>query len=428
MNADSIERRYDEFILKPVINRIALKNGKGVMISDASGKEYMDFTTGGGISILGYQNEHTDYVMEAVQKQLKKMTHLNHYLYYSEPAAALAEKLAEIAPGNLKKMFFCNSGSEAVEGAIRTMRKYKRRFELLALQQGFMGRTMGAVSLTGLSKDKKGIGPLLPGVHHIPAPYCYRCSIKHTYPECKLACVEYVEDLLEYATCGDVAAIVVEPILGDVGVIVPPDGYFGTLEKVCKRHDISFVVDETLTGFGRTGRMFAIEHSGIQPEIMTLGKALGGGFPLGVFIVTENVADVFKYEDFSSTAGGNPVACTAGLATIDIIQKENLCEKAGKTGAYLLEGLRHLASDTDFIGEVRGKGLFVGVEIVEKQSQEPAPLKAEEIKRLMVERGFLFDIFGRSSIRLTPPLIIEREHIDTFLEALSVALKKVVSP
>ena len=162
---------------------------------DASGKEYLDFTAGFGISILGYNNEYTEYVKEAIYKQIKVLIHNPHYLYYSEPAAALAEKLAELTPEGLTKTFFCNSGSEAVEGAIRTIRKFKTKFELLALQQGFLGRTIGAVSLTGRSEDKKDIGPLLPGVYHIPAPYCYRCSLNHRYPDCGIACADYIYEV-----------------------------------------------------------------------------------------------------------------------------------------------------------------------------------------------------------------------------------------
>lgn len=419
MGAKSIGARYREHILKPVVNKIVLKRGDGVELFDEKGKTYLDFTTGGGINILGYHNRYTDYVRDAAVKQMDALIHINHYLYYSEAAAALAAKLAEIAPGTLKKLFFCNSGSEAVEGAIRTVRKFKRKFELLGLQQGFMGRTMGAVSLTGLSKDKKKIGPLLPGVYHIPAPYCYRCSIHHTYPDCEIACAQYMEDFIEYGTCGDVAAVVVEPIMGDTGVVVPPTEYFKVLHRICRNRDIAMVVDETLTGFGRTGKMFAIEHTGIEPDIMTMGKALGGGFPLGAFIVNEQVSEVFEYEDFSSTAGGNPVACAAGLATIEVIQREGLLEKTAKTGSYFLETLKQLASTEAQIGEIRGQGLFIGIEIVKPDDQKPAPDAAKRIKAAMVEKGFLFDIFGPSSIRLTPPLIIEFQHVDRFVEALA---------
>jgi 4-aminobutyrate aminotransferase-like enzyme len=423
INSMDIKRQYEEFILKPVVNPITLREGKGVKLIDRSGKEYLDFTAGGGISILGYNNEYTEYVQDAAIKQMKRIPHIPHYIYYSEPAAALAEKLAEITPGKLKKMFFSNSGSEAVEGAIRTARKYAGKFELLALQQGFMGRTIGAASLTGISRSKKGIGPLLPGVYHIPAPHCLRCSLRQTYPGCGIACADYVEDFIAYGTCGDVAALFVEPILGDAGVLVPPDGYFEKLISLCGRHGITLVIDETLTGLGRTGKMFASEHWGMEPEIMTLGKALGGGFPLGAFIVTERVATVFEYEDFSSTAGGNPVACAAGLATIEVLEKERLCEKAAATGAYLMEALQRLALDSPVVEEVRGKGLFIGIEIVEKQSRVASPQKAQEIKQKMVERGYLFDIFGPSSLRLTPPLIIEKEHVNAFLEGFGSVLK-----
>jgi 4-aminobutyrate aminotransferase-like enzyme len=288
-----------------------------------------------------------------------------------------------------------------------------------------MGRTIGAGSLTGISRNKKKIGPLLPGVYHIPAPHCLRCSLRQTFPGCDIACADYVEDFIAYGTCGDVAALFVEPILGDAGVLVPPDGYFEKIVSLCGRHGITLVIDETLTGLGRTGKMFASEHWGMEPEIMTLGKALGGGFPLGAFIVTERVATVFEYEDFSSTAGGNPVACAAGLATIELLQKEKLVEKAARMGTYLMEKLRGLASSWPIVGQVRGKGLFIGIEIVEEKSRKSSSLRAQEIKRKMVERGYLLDIFGPSSLRLTPPLIIEKEHVDSFVECFGSVLKEI---
>jgi len=224
-----------------------------------------------------------------------------------------------------------------------------------------------------------------------------------------------------------VTALFFEPILGDGGAIVPPNGYFKKLIEICKRHSIAVVADEALTGLGRTGKMFAVEHWGIQPDIMVIGKSLGGGFPLAAFIVTDRIADVFEYEDFSSTTGGNPVACVAGLATIKIIQKEGLCEKVAKLGEYLINELRKLASTFAIIGEIRGRGLFIGIEIVEEESRHPAPQKTKEIKHLMVEKGFLLDIFGESTLRLTPPLLIEREHLDRFVETFSLVLKQVVT-
>ncbi len=425
MEINSIKKKYEEFFLKPVMNEIAIKEGKGVRLIDVSGKEYIDFTSGFGVSLLGYNNEYTEYVHEAIQRQIRRIVHIPHYLYYSEPAIALAEKLAEISPGALKKTFLCNSGSEAVEGAIRTVRKYKNRFELLGLQQGFMGHSMGAVSLTGRSKDKRKIGPLLPGVYHIPAPYCFRCSLRQTYPGCNLACADYVEDFLEFGTSGNVAGLVIEPIMGHAGVVVPPDGYFSRIGEICRRHGIAVVADETLTGFGKTGKMFAVKHWEVEPEIMILGKALGGGFPLGAFIVTDDVASVFEFGDASSALGGNPVSCAASLATIDLIEKEALCEKSARLGDYLINELRHLEATSEAIGEVRGKGLFVGIEIVEGDNHDKAHQKAKQIKRLMQEGGFLLTVYGGSTIRLTPPLIIEQDHIDRFIEAFISVLKKV---
>jgi 4-aminobutyrate aminotransferase-like enzyme len=419
MSFSSIQKRYSSHILKPVVNKISLVSGKGVHVFDDAGNSYLDFTIGGGISLLGYNNRFTKRVQSAILAQMERMPHIPHYIYYSEPAAALAEKLADIAPDGLNKMFFCNSGSEAVEGAIRTVRKFKKKFELLALQKGFMGRTMGTVSLTGLSRAKKGIGPLLPGIYHLPAPHCRQCSLNHTFPTCELACARYLEDFLDYGTSGNVAALIAEPILGDAGVIVPPPGYFGVLANICRCHDIAFVADETLTGMGRTGKMFGIEHEPIHPEIMTVGKAVGGGLPLGAFIVSERVAEIFEYDDFSSTAGGNPMACAAGLTTIELIESEGLLLNADSMGAYLMSGLKQVASVSGFIGDVRGRGLLLGFEIVDPETGLSSAQLAGAVKEELVAQGFLLDIFGVSSIRLTPPLIIAQKHIDKLLDRLA---------
>ena len=427
MSISSIQQRYADHILKPVVNKIVLVSGKGVELFDDTGKAYLDFTTGGGISLLGYDNRFARQVQAAIRAQMARMPHIPHYIYYSKQAAALAEKLAAITPNGLNKMFFCNSGSEAVEGAIRTVRKFKQKFELLALQQGFMGRTMGTVSLTGLSRVKKGIGPLLPGVYHLPAPHCRQCSLNHTFPACGLACARYLEDFLDYGTSGDVAALIAEPILGDAGVIVPPPGYFGVLSDICRRHDIAFVADETLTGLGRTGKMFGIEHEPIAPEIITLGKALGGGLPLGAFIVSDRVAEIFGYDDFSSTAGGNPMACAAGLTTIELIENEGLLQNADRMGTYLLTSLKQVAAGSNLIGDIRGRGLLLGFEIVDPETGLSSALFAHAVKQELMAHGFLLDIFGVSSLRLTPPLVIAKKHIDQLVDRLARILKQTMS-
>ena len=265
----------------------------------------------------------------------------------------------------------------------------------------------------------------MPGVYHLPAPNCRQCSLNHSYPACELACARYLEHFLEYGTSGNVAALIAESILGDAGVIVPPPGYFNTLGEICRRHGIVFVADETLTGLGRTGKMFGIEHTPVEPEMITLGKALGGGLPLGAFIVSEKVAEVFEYDDFSSTAGGNPVACAAGLATIELIESEGLLQHAAHMGSYLTDVLNQVAGATDMIGEVRGRGLFMGIEIVNPESGSTSLPYATAIKQQLVARGFLIDIFGPSCLRLTPPLIIAREHCDSLAEHLRQAIQQI---
>jgi 4-aminobutyrate aminotransferase/(S)-3-amino-2-methylpropionate transaminase len=417
-----IEELYDAHILKQVIHPIVVERAVGVSVLDTSGKSYLDFTAGFGVNILGHNNDYSQSVRAAMIEQIARLTHAPHYLYYSEPVAALAEKLAALAPGRLTKTFFCNSGTEAVEGAIRLTRKSSGRYELLALQRGFMGRTMGAVSLTGSSADKKGIGPLLPGVHHLPAPYCYRCSLRQRYPGCNIACADYAGEYLQYGAAGSPAGFFFEPMLGDAGVITPPAPYFAKMRKLCQERDILMVADETLTCFGKTGRFFAVEHWELEPDILVLGKALGGGLPLGAFVVTSEIAEHFEYSDFSSTMGGNPVACAAGLATIEVLEREDLVCKAGELGRYLSGELAKVASQSGAIGEIRGKGLLIGIEIVEPESGNPAPSEAARIRDALRESGILVTVYGPSTLRISPPLVIERTHLDHFVDALRIAL------
>lgn len=425
MCADFIDEQYRNFVLKPVMSPTAVNSAQGVMLIEPNGRQVLDFVSGFGVMALGYNNPYTQQVKEAIIKQMDRIWHMPYYLCQCEPAAVLSEKLAAISPQQLCKTFFCNSGSEAIEGSIRIIRKAKKRYELVAPQQSFFGRTMGAASLTGLSEAKSGAGPLLPGVHHIPAPYCLRCSLNHQYPGCNLACAQYLNDYLEFGTDGAVAALFFEPIFGDVGVIVPPDGYFEKISSICRKHDIALVIDETLTGFGRTGTMFASEQFNLDPDIMVTGKALGGGLPLGAITVSHSVAETFAFKDFSSSLGGNILACAAALATIKVIEEENICQKVKVDGEYFIAQLRGLQKDHSLIGDIRGKGFLIGIEIVSPVDGKPDPPAALQIKDLLLEKGILITIYGKSTIRLTPPLIIERQHIDFFLSVLADIIPSV---
>ena len=420
VESDEILEKYNKYVLKKVVEPIVAYEGKGVILRDLEGKEYLDFTTGYSVMALGYGNPS---VRRAIQEQLIRIEHCCHYLFYSIQAANFAEKLCEITPSNLQKSFLCNSGTEAIEGVIRLARKYTKRHEMFALYRGHYGRSMGAASITGNYKEKKGMGPYLAGVHFLPPPYCYRCTLKQTYPECNLACAGFMEEAIRYATSDDVACVILEPIMMDV-VIVPPDGYLEEMKRICEDHDMLLVTDEVQSGLGRSGRMFAVEHWEIEPDIMALGKALGGGLPMGAYIASEEVASAFEYMDFASSCGGNPLACAAGLEMINQLQ-DGLVENSQRMGTYFLERLLELKKRHKSIGDVRGKGLFIGLELVKDQkTKTPAIQEAERAKNMLRERGMLL-IRNESTFRILPPLIVKKEDIDRAVELIDDVLEKV---
>lgn len=422
MNKENLKKQYEDFILKPLMSTLNVVKGDGVFLVDDLGNRYLDMVSGFGVSALGYHTEEAEAVKKAILEQMDQIGHNPYYLGYTEAPANYARKLAELTPSSVQKIFFCNSGSEAIEGAIRVVCKATGRHELIAPQQSFFGRTNGAASLTGLSQDKKGV-PLLPGIYHIPAPYCYRCSLKHSFPECKVACAQYLEDVINFGTAGDVAALFVEPVLGDVGVIVPPKGYFDELVSICRKHNILLVVDETLTGLGRTGKMFACEHWNLQPDVLVMGKAIGGGLPLGGFMVSPEIAESFSSKDFSSSVGGNTMACAGGLATVNAIEELNICQHVQTVGDYLISGLQKLQQKYPQIGDVRGLGLLVGVEIIDPENNNTVPEVANRIKEQLLERGVLVTVYGDSTLRLTPALTIQQEEVDIFLSTFENVLK-----
>lgn len=417
---EEVLEKYKKYILKNVVEPIVPYKGEGDILKDLNGKEYLDFTTGYSVMALGYGNS---LIRKVIQEQLMKLEHCCHYLFFSIQAANLAEKLCEITPGSLQKSFLCNSGTEAIEGAIRLARKYTKRHEIFALFRSHHGRSMGAASITGNYIEKKGMGPYLAGIHFLPPPYCFRCSLRQTYPECDLACAEFMEEALRYATCKDVACIILEPIMMDV-VIVPPDGYLKRIKTICEENDILFVADEVQSGLGRSGMMFAVEHWGVEPDIMVLGKALGGGLPLGAYIASEAVSEAFEDMDFASSSGGNPLACVAGIEMINQLQR-GLVKNSKEVGEYFLKRLQEIKEEHKSIGDVRGKGLFIGLELVKDQERKtPAVNESEEVKRILRDKGLLV-IRNESTFRILPPLTVDKEVIDKAVGLIDDALVEI---
>jgi len=413
--------RYSKYIMKSVSDPLVLTGGEGVYLIDNHGKRYLDFSTGFSVMALGYGNRR---VADSMVAQIGKLVHCCYYQYYSIAASLLAEKLSEILGAGLKKTLFCNSGTEAVEGTMRLARKHTKRHEIVALFRSHHGRSMGAATLTGNWKEKNGMGPYVPGIVHAPAPYCYRCSLRQTYRECGIACAEFINDLIDHATSNDVGCLFIEPVMTDV-VIVPPDEYFEKIRRICKERELLLVVDEVQTGFGRTGKAFAFQHWNLKPDIAILGKAMGGGLPLGAYVATETVSSSFEYLDFGSTSGGNAVACAAGLEMIKTIEDHGLIEQTKTVADDFIRRLIELGRKHSSVGEVRGKGFIIGVELVRDQkTKEPAYKEALEMKNYLRENGLLV-VLNESTLRILPPLTAEQQHVDSAVKLIDKSLERI---
>jgi 4-aminobutyrate aminotransferase len=404
---------------------IAFQRGKGVYLYDFEGREYLDFVS--GIATMNVGHGHPD-VVEAICDQAHKLIHGACHIGYMEPYVTMMEALKTIAPGDLKngKGLLVNSGSEAVETGIKLARYVKNRPMVMAFTDSFHGRSMGALALTASSTlYRRHLTSLLSGVIHTPYPYCFRCPLMHESPStCGLACLNLVEKALHtVAPPEDLAAIIVEPIAGEGGYIVPPDGFLKGLREICDHHDILLIADEVQTGLGRTGKMFAVDHWDVVPDIICLAKALGGGLPLGAMLAMSDLADAWPPAAQGTTFGGNPVACQTGLATLKIIESENLLANAQKMGNYIQDRLRSAQNDLPIIGDVRGKGLMVGAELVAEDGAPAVDIIKAVIKE-MGDYGIVLTKCGSSTIRFAPPLIINEDQVEKGLGVIIDVLMK----
>ncbi len=396
-----------------------LVRGSMQYLYDSAGKKYLDCFAGVSVINCGHCNpDITDKICE----QVKTLQHVCN-IYLTENFVRLAEKLAAVTPGRLQKSFFCSTGTEANEGAALLASIYTKNSELICLRNGLHGRTKLTMSMTGIGMWRTDPNPV-GGIHFAPNPYCYRCPLGKTYGSCDLACADAVDDLIKTSTSGNVAAFFIEPIQGNAGIIVPPLGYFQRLKEILDIHHILLVADEVQTGFGRTGKMFAIENFNVEPDIMTMAKALGNGAPISAFIATAEIADTYT-KPGASTLGGNPVSSAAGLAVLDYIEKQNLQQNAAERGEQLQNGLRELQKKYAFIGDVRGIGLMTGAEIV-GANKIPAPERTDAILEEMKDRGFIIgkNGVGRNVIAFQPPLVITKKDIDDVLNALDDVMGK----
>ncbi len=425
--SDTIQQ-YNDYVITSfmkAVQPVVVESARGCIIRDASGKEYLDCFAGISVVNAGHCNPK---VIAAAKAQMDKLVHCASYIYYSPATGALAEKMAQIMPSpRLRKSFFANSGAEAIEGAMKVARLYSGKHEIISLQASFHGRTWGTLSITGNQGRKKRGGPYASGVSFAPAPYVYRSP----WPDDPRRCVDFwsqtLEDIIRFSTAGDVAAFIAEPVMGEGGIIVPPPDYFSEIKRVLDRHGILFICDEVQSGFGRTGKMFAIEHYGVEPDIIVTAKGIADGFPLAAFTTRNEIADSFRPGDHLSTFGGNPVSCAASLANIEFMLEERLCEQAAERGTYLMDQLNKLRRDTSLIGEVRGLGLMVGVELVQDDKLTPATAETEAVRDHCLAAGVLVGVGGvyGNVVRVQPPLVITRQQIDQAVDAVAVALEQV---
>jgi len=402
--------------------KVAWDHASGVTVTDVDGNKFIDWTSGVLVTNVGHC--HPDLV-KAVQTVAAKL--LNNYECLHPWRAEAAEKLVSVLPPHLDKCFFLTTGSEVVEGAIRIMKRKTGKFEIISFYGGFHGRTSAAASAGGLPGPKKGYGPTVPGAIRVPYPNCYRCPFRADPKTCDMLCLDYIEDAVRANSTGSLAGLVVEPYQGTSGFVFPPDGWLTRLEKWVRDRGLLFALDEVQSSYGRTGKFWAMEWENLTPDLVSIGKGIGSGVPASAIAARGEVIGTLGRGEMSSTMGGNPLACAAVSAVIDIMKREHLPENALRIGKLMKARLQEMQEKSRYVGDVRGRGLVMGVELVkDKKTKEPAPDLTLKLIDLAAENGLLFGsvgLFG-NVIRVAPPLVINEaeahESLDIFEKALSL--------
>ena len=405
-----------------------IKEARGAVMIDVDGRELIDFAGGIGVNNVGHCHPK---VVAAIKDQAEKYIHTCFHVAMYEPYVELAVRLNELAPGDFPKMtMFANSGAEAVENAVKVARYFKKRPAIICFESSFHGRTYMAMSLTSKIKPYKlGFEPFVPEIYRIPFAYCYRCSFGLKYPGCETACADYLEDFfIGNVAAESTAAVIAEPITGEGGFITPPPEYFPKLKKICDKYDIALIIDEVQAGAGRTGKFFAIEHWGVEPDLITLAKSFAGGMPLSAVIGREEMINKPHVGGLGGTYSGNPVSCRAALAVMEILLEDGLLEQAENLGKKLLPRLLSLQENHEIIGEVRGKGPMLALELVrDRETKEPATDDTKKLVRLCYEKGLILLSCGNfgNVIRTLMPFVITDEELEKGLGILEESLHEL---
>jgi 4-aminobutyrate aminotransferase-like enzyme len=383
---------------------LAMARGQGCTLVDEDGNEYLDFIAGIGVGSVGHC--HPAYV-EAIQRQVERLTFGS---FTTETRARFLELLGSLTPPGLSRIQLFSGGAEAVEAALRLAKSATRRYEFVGFWGGFHGKTGGVLGLLG-DEFKQRLGPFMPGLYSSPYANCYRCPLHLRHPECGIACAEHLRQVIRYQTQGEIAAIIVEPMQGTAGNVVPPEGFLRAVQAIAKEHGALLIADEMLTGFGRTGRMWGCDHEGVVPDVLTVGKGIGGGFPMSGVVSTDALTRAKPFGNpsgSSSSYGGNPLAAAAGLASLEILVKEDLAGNAERVGAVMLARLQGLQEKYRFVGDVRGVGLMLGLELVQDRATKALLPKevTQALYRECLRRGLVAMCYS-PIIRINPPLIID---------------------
>jgi len=405
---------------------LVVDSARGSIVTDIEGNKFIDFLSSAAVVNTGHNHPK---IVRAINEQVGKFIHYTPAYLYHEPHIKLAEKLIEITPGDFeKRVAFGLSGSSSVDGAIKAARCYKGRNKIISFLRSYHGTTYGALSVSGYGVEMRNkINPMMPDVEFIPYPDCFRCLYNQEYPSCNLTCLRYFQNLLKTVVPPEeVAAIIMEPIQGDAGIIIPPQEYYDKLREICRQYNILIIADEVQTGFGRTGKMFACEHFNLEPDIIVLGKAIASGMPLSAMVAKKEIFESWNAPVHFFNTAGNAISCSAAVATIDVLKEEKLVDNANIQGDYIINRFKSLMEKYDCIGDVRGKGLLIGVDIVKnKSSKERDVAKTAKICWRCWEKGLILAFFSGSVLRVAPPLNLSSEEAEKAMNIIEESIREV---